>query len=227
MRLLHIVSVASVSLAALEACSSNPEQGDGGNDAAQNDVTQNDVAQQKDSATNDVQQSDASDGGCPSTWTATPDVGVPGLDVPDGGGGVILHGAASGTQNYMCEANDAGYSWTFTGPQANLDDCSSNLIAHHFASDAGPTAPEWQTLDNSYVIGKKIAAYTPDGGSGSVPWLLLQETSNGGSGVIAQTLYIQRLFTDGGVAPTSTCDQGTVGTTMQQPYTADYYFYGP
>ena len=220
MKLVYVLAAFSTSLAAVEACSSPSDQSDGGNDAT------NDVAQNNDAAldvTPDVSQNDASDGGCPAAWLALPDLGDASLEVPDGGG-VILHAAGSGTQNYTCEATDAGYVWTFVGPQANLDDCNGTLIGHHFASEAGAAAPEWETLDNSYVIAKKQSAYTAN--ATSVPWLLLQETSNGGTGIISHTLYVQRLYTDGGDAPTSTCDDASVGTMMNEPYTADYYFYG-
>ena len=96
----------------------------------------------------------------------------------------------------------------------------------HFASDGGPTAPQWQTTDGTYVIGKKLAAFTPDGGGSSVPWLLLQEKSNGGAGTLSKAGYVQRLNTTGGIAPTATCDVGSVGTTQKVSYTADYFFFG-
>jgi hypothetical protein len=38
--------------------------------------------------------------------------------------------------------------------------------------------------------------------------------------------YIQRLFTDGGVAPPSSCDEAAVGMMLDVPYGADYYFFG-
>jgi hypothetical protein len=218
----------------LEACSGDSSnQNDAGNDASidvTQDVAKNNDASANDASQNDASGNDASDGSCPAAWTDLPDAGAA-LAVPDGGGNVLIHAAGSGTQNYTCEGTttDAGtsYAWTFVGPAATLDDCASNLIGHHFASEAGAAAPEWETLDNSYVIGHKIAAYTPDGGASAVPWLLLQASSSGGSGTIAQTLYVQRLFTSGGIAPTTTCDNTTAGTSVQQPYTADYYFYGP
>jgi hypothetical protein len=172
---------------------------------------------------------------CPSSWLVAPTVSA--LALPDGGT-VIFHAAAAGTQNYTCtgtfidagtDGGDAGetFTWTFVGPQANLNDCNATLVGHHFASEAGAAAPEWMTIDSAYVIGHKLAAYTPDGGSGSVPWLLLQATSTGGSGTLAQTTFVQRLDTDGGVAPASGCDTSTLGTMQQVPYTADYYFFGP
>jgi hypothetical protein len=148
------------------------------------------------------------------------------IEVPDGGGTVLLHAAGSGTQNYTCtQAIDGGTGWTFTGPQADLSDCNGTVIGHHFASDGGPGAPEWMTIDGTYVIAHKVpnASFVPDGGSGSVPWLLLQASANGGTGVLSQVLYVQRLDTDGGVSPAPVCDAGTM---IQVPYTADYYFYG-
>jgi hypothetical protein len=99
-------------------------------------------------------------------------------------------------------------------------------VGHHFASDAGASAPEWQTLDGTYVVGHKVAAFTPDAGPPSVPWLLLQATGHGGSGTLAQTGYVQRVDTDGGVAPSAACDPSHVGTTQKVPYAADYFFYG-
>lgn len=227
------IGAASAGLIILQACSDNGGETDGGTDASNDNSQQNDVAKQDvvaQDVVNDVINdvvNDVSDGSCPSSWMVVPDAG--GNLVPDGGlPPLLIHAAGSGTQNYVCEAQntDAGttYAWVFVGPQATLDDCNAQLIGHHFASEAGAAAPEWQTLDQSYVIAAKQAAYTAD--ASAVPWLLLKETSNGGSGQIAKTLYIQRLYTSGGVAPTTTCDSNTVNNTSNVPYTADYYFYG-
>jgi hypothetical protein len=190
--------------------------------------------------------SDASDGGatdtdadaspgCPASWYTGPTVAA--LALPDGGA-VILHAMANGTQDYTCtgtvidagaDGGDAGesFAWTFVAPEAELSDCNATLIGHHFASEAGAAAPEWQTLDGTYVVGHKVAAYTPDGGSGSVPWLLLGATSASGSGTLGRTTYVQRVNTAGGTAPSTGCDQGALGTTQKVPYAADYYFFGP
>ncbi len=232
-----VVAAASVGLAYAAACSSDDSnQPDGGNDAT-TDTTTQDVATKdaaNDVTTNDA-TTDASDAGsCQGAWLDLPDAAM--LE-PDGGlPPLLLHFFGSGTQDYACEAQisvttdagaDAGatYVWVLTGPEATLDDCNVQLQGHHFASEAGASAPEWQTLDQSYVIGKKLVAYTPDGGQGSVPWLLLQETSNGGNGTIAKTLWVQRVHTDGG-NPTTTCDNNDVDATTKVPYSADYYFYG-
>jgi hypothetical protein len=226
------VGAASAGLIVLQACSDNAGDDDSGTDA-HSDTTQPDVSN-KDVASDVVgnDANDAGDGACPASWMVVPDAG--GNLVPDGGlPPLLIHAAASGTQNYQCEAQSAStdggdggttYAWVFVGPQANLDDCNAQLIGHHFASEAGAAAPEWQTLDQSFVIAAKQAAFTAD--ASAVPWLLLKETSNGGSGSIAKTVYIQRLYTSGGIAPTTTCDSQNVNATQNVPYTADYYFYG-
>ncbi|MGH7436815.1 MAG: DUF3455 domain-containing protein, partial [Polyangiaceae bacterium] len=136
--------------------------------------------------------------------------------------GTAIDGGADG--------GDAGesFAWVLQGPDAQLKDCSGNMIGHHFPSEAGASAPEWQTTDGTYVVAHKVATYTPDGGSGSVAWLLLQASSHGGDGGLSNVTFVQRLDTDGGVAPATGCDINTdAGATVNVPYTADYYFWGP
>jgi hypothetical protein len=226
----------------LAGCSGASDNGSGGPDASKDtsthDVSASDATGQDTGATdtgnsdtatgdtgsNDSGSSDASDGGCPPSWLMPPSVD-PSIAVPSDGGGVLAHGAGSGTQNYACDVTlDGGTSWTLTGPTATLDDCTGGVLAHHFASDGGAAFPEWQAPDGTYVVGHKLAAFTPDGGAASVPWLLLQAVTTGGTGTLAQVAYVQRLDTDGGVAPAGVCE---AGATQDVTYTADYYFYGP
>lgn len=226
---------ASCSVFALQACSSDDTTSATTKDAAADGTTSPDSSMlEPDSAPADIDSGDAGDApdappGCPASWTVAPVVD-PSIAVPDGGEPVLLHATATGTQDYTCEQTaDAGgvYAWVFVGPEADLHDCHDALIGHHFASEAGAAAPEWMTvMDNSFVIAAKRAAFTPDGGAASVPWLLLQETATGGSGLITKTQWINRLTTDGGVAPSTVCDGSNVGTTQKVAYTADYYFYG-
>src|SRR5271154_4037649 len=96
----------------------------------------------------DAGGAESGDGACPGDWLDT--TGLYSGVVPEAGV-AILHAAGAGTQNYACETGaltDGGptYTWTFVGPEATLDDCHATLIGHHFASDAGAAAPEWQTL---------------------------------------------------------------------------------
>jgi uncharacterized protein DUF3455 len=191
--------------------------------------------------------SDAADAGDAGSSDATPDVAVgdgacpaPALPSDDpftldsGATTVVLHAAAAGVQDYTCEATaiDGGtaYVWTFVGPEADLDNCNSLVIAQHFASEAGAAFPEWQAIDGTYVIGQKSQSYTPDGGSGSVPWLVLNAVSTGGpdAGLFTGTQVIERLHTDGGIAPSADSCNADAGTVTQKvPYTADYYFLAP
>jgi hypothetical protein len=237
---LGIASVtALVACAGVQACSGDDTIANGGApDASQKDAT-NDTTPANDSGGTDVASgdsapeaaTDASDAGCPGSWSIPPDVD-PAIAVPDGGGGVLLHASASGTQDYACTAvtTDAGpgFAWAFVGPEADLANCGGQKIGKHFASDGGPGMPEWMTTaDGTYVIAKRMAAFTPDGG-GAIAWLLLREQSTGGAGLLAKTLYVQRLNTNGGLTPAAaTCDQDAAGATKQVPYTADYYFFGP
>jgi hypothetical protein len=207
-----------------EQDSSTADDATSGSDAAQDsgasDAGAHDSGEMVDSTAPDGGGFDAS---CPASWTQAPVVASV-IEVPLDGGGVLMHAAGAGTQNYACTITDAGTAWTLTGPSATLSDCNGTLVGHHFASEAGANYPEWETIDGTYVIGDKIGKFTPDGGAGSVPWLLVQEVSTGGTGTLSQAAYVQRLFTDGGVAPGPGCD---AGDTLQVPYGADYYFYGP
>jgi hypothetical protein len=171
---------------------------------------------------------DASDASCPTGWLELP------ADDPfvlDAGVSVILHAGGSGTQDYAClPTTDGGYGWTLTGPDASLGDCNGVVIGHHFASAGGAGYPEWQTLDGTYVIGHKVTGTTPDGGAGSVAWLVLQAVdAGGGTGTLKNVQYIERLHTNGGLAPSTGCDSvsAEAGATTTVGYTADYYFLGP
>jgi hypothetical protein len=191
----------------------------------------------------DARSDAAPDGGYPScaaSWLTPPTLpsvdGGTTLEIPADAGTlkVILHGQVKstdggpggGTQNYVCtEAVDAGtYSWVLTGPDAHLDDCNGTFLIEHTASDAGATRPQWASqIDTSIVVGKKVDTVTVS--ASAVPWLLLQAVSTSGTGLLNDVKYVQRVNTSGGVA-TTPCDAAHVGSTVDVPYTADYYFYG-
>jgi hypothetical protein len=187
-------------------------------------------------ATPDSPTEAAVDAGCTGAWLVAPT--VPSSITPDAGV-VILHALGSGTQDYACvgtpidggaDAGDAGatFKWTLTGPNATLSDCNGNAIGSHFASEGGAGFPEWMTVgDSTYVVGQKVnGGVTPDSGT-AVNWLLLRAVDAGGSGPLSTVTYVQRLDTDGGLAPATGCDFDASGATQNVSYTADYYFYGP
>jgi hypothetical protein len=100
-----------------------------------------------------------------------------------------------------------------------LFDGQGVLIATHYA---GPT---WQSVDHSAVTGK-MAASVPAPDSKSIPWLLVSAANHSGLGVMGGVLSIQRVNTQGGIAPAAGCDAAHAGAETRASYTADYRFYG-
>lgn len=124
---------------------------------------------------------------------------------------------AEGVQIYDCKTNADGKAvWTFRAPDADL------FSGRHFAGThyAGPT---WEALDGSTVVGTRVAGATVD--ASAIPWLLLSGVSPDKRGRMAGVTYIQRLNTAGGLAPTSGCDETTLGDVAEVEYTALYAFY--
>ena len=163
---------------------------------------------------------------CPPAWFDAPTFDAQ-IVVPSGNDRILLHAAATGSQNYRCAPltvdGGSGYTWSLAGPEATLSDCHAAVIGHHFASDTG--AAEWQMLDGAYVVARKVA--TSKGDDRSVSWLLLSVESHGGSGPFTEARFVQRVRTSGGVPPSEPCDASRVGTLQKVPYAADYFFYGP
>ena len=144
------------------------------------------------------------------------------LQVPDGQT-VLLKAHAKGVQIYQCVATAADpgkFDWSFKAPEADLANEDGKKIAKHYA---GPT---WEANDGSKVVGavqQKTDAPRP----GAVPWLLLKAKTNEGTGAFAKVTYIQRVDTEGGVAPAAGCDQAHVNAEARVDYKANYYFYAP
>ena len=168
---------------------------------------------------------------------------------PQAGNTAFLVGHALGSQGYTClPTAGGGTSWTVNNPRPEATLFTEFFgqpvqIITHFASlnerpFTGVTvAPggnaTWQSsFDTSKVWAKAIGSV--NGGddpqscpnSGAIPCLLLQAigTEKGPTGgrLLANTTFVQRLNTNGGAAPTTSC---SVGQTVLMPYTADYYFY--
>jgi hypothetical protein len=146
-------------------------------------------------------------------------VAIPGIPAaiqpPAGSRPIGAYMVASGTQNYTCVvaagATTGGYTGAST-PEAQLIGTGGRI--HHFAG------PSWQSLrDGSLVTGAKLAQSPRDG---AIPELLLQVASHSGSGILSKADYINRLYTSGGVAPTTSC---TAGQTVKVPYKAIYVFW--
>lgn len=123
----------------------------------------------------------------------------------------------SGIQRYACAAVDGSYAWKFVAPDARLLDRGGRPAGQHGAG------PLWQALDGSQVTAAKRAEASLS--QDSIPWLLLQSTEHAGSGVFDDITYIQRLDTEGGLAPSSTCSEANGGEHIDVPYRALYRFY--
>ena len=142
------------------------------------------------------------------------------IAVPSGNKMVFML-RATGLQNYECRARpDAagGYDWVAGAPEAALHDKSDSLVGRHYG---GPT---WEYGDDSKVTGKVIAE-APATEPASIAWLLLQGTPAPRTGVMNGVTYIQRVNTQGGVAPSETCNASATGTRKGVRYAADYLFY--
>ena len=163
----------------------------------------------------------------------------PSLEVPEGHE-VFLAGYAIGTQNYICIPAGTGVMWRFLGPQATLfrpstGDVWQQLTTHFLSANPSEMTarPTWQhSLDSSRVWGRVKAASSDPSvvESGAIDWLLVEAAGVAvgpiGGGVLAQTTFIHRLNTSGGIAPATGCsDVSQVGTLALVPYSTDYFFY--
>jgi Protein of unknown function (DUF3455) len=147
----------------------------------------------------------------------------------------FLVGRAIGTQNYICLPS----GWVQFSPQATLftDDGRQNMT--HFLSpnpdENGLARATWQTSrDTSAVWARTTPAWTSFDPNyvapGAIPWLLLEvvgeDEGPGGGDKLTSAVYIQRVNTTGGIAPSTGCSlPSEVGAKMLVPYTADYFFY--
>lgn len=147
-------------------------------------------------------------------------------DVPDAiavpsGVEPVLFAHAKGSQIYICQQGASKhFEWTLKGPEAELKDRKDKVIGQH---TAGPT---WKLKDGSEVTGKE-AAQVESLDSESIPWLLIDVTSNSKKGVLANVSKIQRVHTHGGKPGNDPCDEAHKDAETKSEYTADYYFFAP
>ena len=149
----------------------------------------------------------------PGDESRAPDLGdCPNLQVP-AGNKVAFHVYAAGVQIYRWD----GTSWIFVAPEAVLfaDADFDGAVGVHYA---GPT---WESASGSKVVGMVLERCTPD--PGAIPWLLLAARDNEGPGVFERVTFIQRVNTEGGIAPSVPGD--CPGEEARVPYFAEYFFY--
>jgi hypothetical protein len=145
---------------------------------------------------------------------------IPAILQAPAGEKLILRSHATGWQIYTCGASSDGKpQWTLKAPDADLQDEKGTVIAHHAAG------PSWKYKDGSQVIGKAVAHWdAPD--AKAISWLLVTAIGHSGDGLFAGVTTIQRLHTEGGLAPPAAeCDPAKPSAAARSSYTADYYFY--
>ena len=155
---------------------------------------------------------------CAATPMAAPD--VPAAIAVPSGHSMAMMAMGAGDLAYECraKANAAGvHEWAFVGPDAVLYDSASKPVGKYYG---GPT---WESNDGSKVTGKQLAV--APGASGSIPLQLVQANPSTGKGSMQGVTYIQRINTQGGVAPTDACNAASLGQKRTVKYKADYVFY--
>jgi hypothetical protein len=126
---------------------------------------------------------------------------------------LAYHTFAKGVQIYRWN----GTSWGFVAPEALLsaDRKGNSVIGTHYA---GPT---WESNSGSKVVAAVIDRCTPD--PNAIAWLSLGAVGTTGHGVFHRVTFIQRVNTDGGLAPSA--PGSIIGEEARIPYTTEYYFY--
>ena len=130
---------------------------------------------------------------------------------------VHFHGYAVGVQIYTWNGTD----WGNAVPRATLFDADGNVVIQHFGT---PNGPGWRSNSGSEVVGKlppkKVIVDRT-----AIPWLLLAAIPDltHGPGILADTSFVHRVNTVGGLAPKE--PGAFVGQVAEVPYNADYFFY--
>jgi hypothetical protein len=134
---------------------------------------------------------------------------------------VAMETVGSGQITYECrvKANAAAeYEWFFVGPDARLADRGGKTIGKYY----GPPAT-WENMDGSKVTATQVAV--SPAAAGSIPMQLVKANPAMGTGAMTGVTYIQRVATQGGVAPAMACGAGNMGARQVVQYQADYIFY--
>jgi hypothetical protein len=136
---------------------------------------------------------------------------------------VLLKALGKGKQIYACKAKagaEGQFEWVLDRPDATLSSEDGARIGKHYKG------PAWEATDGSKVTGQVVQRMGAPAAN-AVPWLLLKAASHDGAGTFARVSYIQRVDTQGGVAPAEGCDKSHVAAEVSVDYQANYIFYVP
>jgi hypothetical protein len=134
---------------------------------------------------------------------------------------VAMETVGVGDITYECRAKAgmAGqFEWVFVGPDARLMDRTGRMTGKYY----GPPAT-WESMDGSKLTGTQVAVAPAS--AGSIPLQLVKANPAMGTGMMTGVTYIQRVATQGGVAPNMACGAGNTGARQVVKYQADYIFY--
>jgi Protein of unknown function (DUF3455) len=137
------------------------------------------------------------------------------------GNKVVMETVGVGQITYECrtKANTTDqYEWVFVGPDAKLLDRAGKEVGKYF----GPPAT-WQSQDGSKITATQLAVAPAQ--AGSIPLQLVKANPAMGDGAMQGVTYIQRVATQGGVAPAKACDAASARSKEVVKYQADYIFW--
>ncbi|MBQ1761606.1 MAG: DUF3455 domain-containing protein [Aquincola sp.] len=159
-------------------------------------------------------------GGMPMTSARFNQDALPDAVKVPAGHRVAMETVGVGEITYECRAKTTGtgHEWVFVGPQADLN----NRMGAKVGSYYGPPAT-WAANDGSRITGTQVAVAPAM--AGSIPLQLVKANPATGMGAMNGIAYIQRVATQGGVAPASVCDGAALGRKQVVKYQADYIYW--
>lgn len=134
---------------------------------------------------------------------------------------VAMETVGVGEITYECRAKanmPGSFEWVFVGPMAELRSRAGAAVGRYW----GPPAT-WASGDGSAITGTQVAV--APAAAGSIPLQLVKANPATGAGAMTGVAYIQRVATQGGVAPATPCDANGVGRKEIVKYQADYIFW--
>lgn len=149
--------------------------------------------------------------------------GLPATVMVPAGHKVAMETVGAGNITYECRAKKDmadQFEWVFVGPDAKLMDRAGKQIGRYY----GPPAT-WENMDGSKVTATQVAV--APAGPGNIPLQLVKANPAMGMGAMQGVGYIQRVATQGGVAPSAACAAANLGQKQTVTYQADYIFWKP
>lgn len=162
-------------------------------------------------------------GGMPTapTMASFSQDGLPDAVKVPAGNRIALETVGVGQITYECRAKANAvdqFEWVFVGPAADLNGRNGSKLGSYY----GPPAT-WASSDGSSITGTQVAVApaTP----GSIALQLVKANPASGPGAMMGVTFIQRVATQGGVAPTIVCNGSALGRKAIVKYQADYIFW--